>query len=252
VKSKVGVALSRAELERRLQEERARSARLEHQLKRREELQQEIKDLTRKIPKLSGAAKRQAAPFARRCRKPHRAKPGRKRVAQIGLRVPERLEEPYQPSQELPGAHGASRGAWGQARSRGRMTPVLFYRFRSIRRHARTRRSRKRSRGRGSRWRRRRVALEIGAAPAGPGLCSRGGAGAGDGHGHGGLDVKVKTAFVTYQRKRYLASIRRGPVGYLRSLLMLPSRTSPGGQLSTRTLGNFQFVKVSSSRRGTP
>lgn len=113
---KVGVAPSRAELERLLQEERARSAQLEHQLElqkqqtarlleRQAELEQELKELLRKFAELSQAAKRQAAPFARRCRKQHRAKPGRK------------------PGH--PGAHQAIPPPSATAGSRGRARPVV-------------------------------------------------------------------------------------------------------------------------------
>jgi hypothetical protein len=40
--------------------------------------------------------------------------------------------------------------------------------------------------------------------------------------------------------------------GSLRILLMLPSWMSHCGQLSTRTLEDFQLEKVSTRRRGTP
>lgn len=80
---------TKAELERLLKEERARSKRLEKQVeranrkldelvKKQEELQTQIKDLIRKLNEALRATKRQAAPFARRNRSEHRQKPGRK------------------------------------------------------------------------------------------------------------------------------------------------------------------------------
>lgn len=70
------------ELERLLKQERARSERLEKKLdellERVDEQQKQIRDLVRKLNEALRLAKRQAAPFARRARKKHRAKPGRK------------------------------------------------------------------------------------------------------------------------------------------------------------------------------
>jgi transposase len=96
---------SQAELEHLLKEERARSARLEQQLKRQEgkiaelikqqgALQQEIKDLLRKLAEAMRAARRQAAPFARRLRQKHRRKPGRK-AGHVGAHqaIPDHVDE---------------------------------------------------------------------------------------------------------------------------------------------------------------
>lgn len=73
---------TKRELEHLLKQERTRSERLEKKLdemmERQERLQQEIRDLVRKLNEALRAAKRQAAPFARRKRKEHRGKPGRK------------------------------------------------------------------------------------------------------------------------------------------------------------------------------
>jgi hypothetical protein len=77
------------ELLRLLKEERAHverlsraNERLEKELdrmrKRQEELQRQLKDLMREVAELKRAAKRQANPFARKNRKKHRGKPGRK------------------------------------------------------------------------------------------------------------------------------------------------------------------------------
>lgn len=80
---------ARARLEQLLKQERARGDRLDpanerlekkldEMLKRQEELQQEIRDLVRKLNEALRAAKDQSAPFARRNRKEHRRKAGRK------------------------------------------------------------------------------------------------------------------------------------------------------------------------------
>ena len=111
---------SRAELERLLNEERARSARLEAQLEpqekksdqlleRQDELQRDIKDLMRKLAEALRAAKRQAAPFARRVRKKHRCKPGRK-AGHPGAHqaVPDHVdEEIFEPLKGCPCCGGA-------------------------------------------------------------------------------------------------------------------------------------------------
>lgn len=47
-------------------------------MERQEQLQVEIPDLVRKLNESAARAKRQATPFARRKRKQHRRKPGRK------------------------------------------------------------------------------------------------------------------------------------------------------------------------------
>jgi transposase len=110
---------SRADLERLLKEERARSAQLERTverlegkvgelLKRQDELQQQIKDLMRKLSEALRAAKRQAAPFARRTRKKCRSKPGRA-VGHVGAHqaVPDHVdEEAFEPLRRCPCCSG--------------------------------------------------------------------------------------------------------------------------------------------------
>jgi hypothetical protein len=111
---------SRADLERLLKEERARSAQLERTverlegkldefLKRQGELQQQIKDLMRKLSEALRAAKRQAAPFARRVRAKCRRKPGRQ-AGHVGAHqaVPDHVdEEAFEPLRRCPCCSGA-------------------------------------------------------------------------------------------------------------------------------------------------
>lgn len=89
---------SRAELERLLKQERERNARLEKKidemLRQQGALQEQIKDLMRKLSEALRAAKRQAAPFARRIRAACRRKPGRK-VGHVGAHqgIPDHVDE---------------------------------------------------------------------------------------------------------------------------------------------------------------
>ncbi|MGH8676274.1 MAG: IS66 family transposase [Burkholderiales bacterium] len=78
-------------------------------LKRQEELQQQIKDLMRKLTEALRAAKRQAAPFARRTRQSCRKKPGRK-IGHPGAHqaVPDHVDkETFEPLVACPCCGGA-------------------------------------------------------------------------------------------------------------------------------------------------
>lgn len=89
---------TKRELETLLKQERAARERLEKKLdemmERQEQLQRQIGDLVRKLNEALRAAKRQAAPFARRKRVAHRRTPGRKRGHEgASQAVPDHIDE---------------------------------------------------------------------------------------------------------------------------------------------------------------